>query len=104
MPPALPEGAPQVGAYIIYISFGVGALYAAYQGWKASHKPSNAPNALIAGDIMDTRPMKDLVTQVERLSDHLTHLTAAEERRSTALDRNTDAMRDLCLTIERKQP
>lgn len=25
----------------------------------------------------------------------------AEDRRSIALDRNTDAMRDLCLTIER---
>ncbi|RZJ01807.1 MAG: hypothetical protein EON90_02020 [Brevundimonas sp.] len=104
MPPALPESAPQVGAYIIYVCFAVGGLFAAYQGWKASQKPSNAPNALIAGDIMDTRPMKDLVTQVERLSDHLSHLTAAEERRSTALDRNTDAMRDLCLSIERNKP
>lgn len=104
MPPALPEGAPQVGAYIIYVCFALGGLFAAYQGWKASHKPSTAPNTLIAGDIMDTRPMKDLVAEVSRLGDHLNHLAAAEDRKGAALDRNTDAVRDLCLTIERKMP
>lgn len=105
MSPEVPEGVP---AWVAYIAFGVGALFAAFQGWKASQKPSTAPNALIAGDIMATKPMKDLADEVGRLSEHLTHLAAAEDRRcaaddrkSAALDRNTDAVRDLCLTIER---
>lgn len=109
MPMPLPAGAPEIGAYIVYIGFGVGGLFAAFQGWKASQKPSTAPNALIAGDIMDTRPMKDLAEGVGRLNEQMVHLAAAEDRRaaaddrkSAALDRNTDAVRDLCLTIERK--
>lgn len=96
-------------SFLVYGAAAAGALAAAFQGWKTARKPSNAPNALIAGDIMDTRPMKDLSAQVERMTEHLNQLVhaedrsaAAEDRHSAALDRNTDAMRDLCLSIERK--
>lgn len=103
MPQALPDGAPVWVSFLVYGAAALGALAAIAQGWRTARKPaSNAPNAIIAGDIMDTRPMKDLVVEMGRMNDHLNVLTAAEERRTVAIDRNTDALRDLCLIMARK--
>lgn len=111
MPQDLPDGGPVWVSFLVYGAAALGALAAIVQGWKTARKPSDAQNTLIAGDIMDTRPMRDLATQVERLGEHVAQLAQAEDRRaaaddrkSAALDRNTDAVRDLCLTIERSKP
>lgn len=106
----VPEGLPVWVQALVYIGTVTGAAVAAFLGWrKKAPSAADAPNTLIAGDIMDTRPMRDLVVEVARLGDHMGQLANAEDRRaaaddrkSAALDRNTDAMRDLVLTIERK--
>lgn len=101
----VPEGLPVWVQALVYVGTVVGAAVAAFLGWRKKIPPaSDAPNTLIAGDIMDTRPMRDLVVEVARLGDHVGQLANAEDRRAAALERNTDAMRDLCLTIERKMP
>ena len=107
-------GAGNLGAIAGIVGTLAAAFYAGWSGWKGRVKgvqAADAKNAVIAGDIMDTRPMKDLVVEVSRMNEHLTQLAAAEDRQSAAedrhsaaLDRNTDAMRDLCLSIERKMP
>lgn len=93
------------------------AFLAAWKGFNSKSKQaSEAPNTLIAGDIMDTKPMKDLAHQVQ-------HLAEACLRIEQAIEHNTDAAnrveasnrsievavrsleaanRDLCRVIERK--
>lgn len=85
------------------------AGYAIWQGWtRAAKAVSHAPNTLIAGDIMDTRPMKDLVEAVkhsnevaERIIEAQDRTTSAVDRASAATDRNEAAVRDLCRAVER---
>lgn len=86
------------------------AFFAGWKGWtsKSRSKP-DAPATIVAGDIMDTRPMQRLAEAVERLHEKVGLNTAAEDRTAAAIDRHAaqvgraeDAVRDLEAEIRRK--
>lgn len=81
------------------------AFWAGVVGWRSRSrtKALDAPNALIAADIMDTRPMKDLARAVDdmntngarysdRMVDAVDHNTAAVDRMERAIVRTTEAI------------
>ena len=86
------------------------ALFAGWKGWSGKAKePIAAPAALIAGDIMSTKPMADLAHEVGHLHDAVRDLSEGQTRTIDAINRLHDAerstetaLRDLCRTIERK--
>lgn len=88
------------------------AGYAIWQGWtRAAKAVSHAPNALIAADIMSTKPMADLASAVADLAHRIEHMTEAEERTAesnnricAAIDRHEGAVRDLIRTVDRRLP
>lgn len=73
------------------------AGYAIWQGWtRAAKAVSNAPNTLIAGDIMSTKPMADLALAVADLSRNVDDMVAAQ-------DRSADAMNRVCAAVDRME-
>ena len=113
--PTVPEGLPPwanaVASLIILIGFGL----TVWQGRKKT-APSTAPNTLIAGDIMSTKPMADLaknmadlVVAAARIEGALEHNTEAVNRQEAAtravegaVRSSEAATRDLCRTIEKR--
>lgn len=86
----VPEGLPVWVQALIYIGTVTGAAVAAFLGWRRkAPNAADAPNTLIAGDIMDTRPMKDLAAAVDRLADGEDRTAAALDRVERAIDRQT---------------
>jgi len=107
----VPESLPPWLQTLLYLAGLIGAGFAAMRGWrnKQAERGSEAPNALIAGDIMDTKPMKDLVHEVGHLREAVDRMVEAQERGTDATNRMHDAerstesaIRDLCRTVERK--
>ena len=100
---------------LLYLGGIVGAFAAAWKGWISkgvAAKPSEAPNALIAGDIMSTKPMKDLAEAVEKLNILSKECSDREHeihnRQLDAINRLNDserateqAVRDLCRSNDR---
>lgn len=113
----LPEGAPWWAVLFAYCLFFGLALMAALKGWRGADKPSDARNAVIAGDIMDTKPVKDLAAQVmllavfaekivegqKRVIEAQDRTTEAVDRASAATDRNEAAVRAMCAAYERSK-
>lgn len=86
----VPEGLPVWVQALIYLGTIAGSVIAAVLGWKRKAPgASEAPNTLIAGDIMDTRPMRDLAGAVDRLADSEDRTAAAMDRVERAIDRQT---------------
>lgn len=111
--PAVPDGLPPwanaVATLMLLVGYG-------FVLWGARKKPvagADAPNAIIAGDIMATKPMADLAKAVERVAENVALQAAAQDRAAAASDRaaaasdraaeathrSEDAMRDLCQAL-----
>ena len=107
IPDGLPPWAQGLATIIVLIGFGASI-------WKGVIKrgespPSNAPNAMIAMDIVSTKPFQDMATELRGVNDRLDRLLDAEQAGTDALyrvaaaERATEtAIRDLCGVIERK--
>ncbi len=87
MPQELPDGSPDWAQYLVYIAAFMATVAAGWKGWSKKTPAPEPLNTLIAGDIMDTRPMKDLVVAVGVLNERLTLMAAAEDRSAAASDR-----------------
>lgn len=106
--PTPPEGLPVWLQTIIYIGGLLGAFAAAWKGWISKAKPTEAPNAIIAGDIMSTKPMRDLADGVAILNSNSVKVQDGQDRIIDALNRLTDAersteqaIRDMCRDQQR---
>lgn len=106
--PTPPEGLPVWLQTIIYIGGLLGAFAAAWKGWISKAKPTEAPNAIIAGDIMSTKPMRDLADGVAVLNSNSVKVQDGQDRIIDALNRLTDAersteqaIRDMCRDQQR---
>lgn len=116
MPTSAPSSGPEWVAWLIYLAAGLGAFVSVVQGWRAAKKPQSATAAIVAGDIMSTKPMQELAREVAALThstDHVVeglNLLREEQARTTeAVMRQHDAeratesaVRDLCRTIDRR--
>lgn len=107
--PSVPEWLTQL---IFYVGTACAAIYAGWKGYtsKKVAKSDSVRTAIVAGDLMDTKPMRDLVTAVERLNDRMQRFEDGQDRVVDAVNRNTDAersaetaIRDMCRMIERSQ-
>lgn len=84
--------------------------FAVYQGWtRASKAVAVAPNTLIAGDIMSTKPMADLAIAVSDLARNVDDMVASQDRSAeasnrvcAAVDRMESAVRDMIRATERR--
>ena len=94
----------QVGVVFGLVGTAAAAFLAGFKGWKDRPKrASEAQNTLIAGDIMDTRPMKDLAAAVDRLADGRDRTVSAIDHNTVAVDRMERAIRDMCDAYDRSQ-
>lgn len=109
-PPSVPEWLTQL---IFYVGTACAAIYAGWKGYtskKVARSEQSVRTAIVAGDLMDTKPMRELATAVERLGDRMQRFEDGQDRVVDAVNRNTDAerstetaIRDMCRMIERSQ-
>jgi hypothetical protein len=108
-PPSVPDWLTQL---IFYAGTACAAIYAGWKGYtsKKVAKSDSVRTAIVAGDLMDTKPMRDLAAAVERLGDRMQRFEDGQDRVVDAVNRNTDAerstetaIRDMCRMIERSQ-
>lgn len=86
------------------------AFFAGWKGWNSkSRRKPEAEATILAGDIMDTRPMQRLAEEVERLHERIALQSAAEDRSAAAADRlaaqmgrTEDVMRDMIREFTRR--
>lgn len=114
--PAIPDGLPPWANAIATLIFLSGFGLTIWKSVNKSAPPADAQNAIIAGDIMATKPMADLAKAVEKLDPNL-HLymaamdraAAASDRAAVASDRAAEAshrtehaIADLCIALRDK--
>lgn len=85
--PAIPDGLPPWANAIATLFFLCGFGFTIWRSVNKTPPPSDAPNAIVAGDIMATKPMADLAKAVEEMAKAAPLQSAAYDRAAAASDR-----------------
>lgn len=100
----MPDGLPSWEHVVLGVTAVAALIGAAVKGWRSNPKSgSNAPNVLVAGEIMDTRPMRDLVKSVDRQTEQNERVEEAINRMVAAEARTERAIRDMIAAFERSK-